>query len=119
MNRSPSLNDQEHNDAGNSDGRAAALNEHSEDDDRSDDDGDGDGEFGDDFDDFEKGSEGDDFGDFDGFQQGEGQAETAFENPPDHHTVPASLPGPVSQEIFNCEISDALLYPVCGDVISN
>ncbi|KAF1955345.1 hypothetical protein CC80DRAFT_415663 [Byssothecium circinans] len=54
-----------------------------------------DGDFGDDFDDFEEGGEGDDFGDFDdGFQQGEEDAETSFDNPPDQPSVPAPSPGP-------------------------
>lgn len=57
-----------------------------------------DGEFGDDFDDFEEGGEGDDFGDFDdGFQQGEEDAETSFDKPPDQPSVPAPSTGPVSQ----------------------
>lgn len=56
--------------------------------------------FGD-FDDFEEGGEGDDdFGDFDdGFQQGEEQAETTFDNPQNQTPVPAppqAPPGPVS-----------------------
>jgi hypothetical protein len=59
-----------------------------------------DGGFGDDFDDFEEGGEGDDFGDFDdGFQQGEEQAETTFDESPDHPSVPAPSPGPVSQNM--------------------
>ncbi|ORY14182.1 hypothetical protein BCR34DRAFT_479900 [Clohesyomyces aquaticus] len=54
-----------------------------------------DGGFGDDFDDFEEGGEGDDFGDFDdGFQQGEEQAETTFERPRDHPSVPVPPSGP-------------------------
>jgi hypothetical protein len=51
------------------------------------------------FDEFEEGEEGDDdFGDFDdGFQQGEEQAETSFDKPPDQPSVPAPSSGPVSQ----------------------
>ncbi|KAF1943556.1 hypothetical protein EJ02DRAFT_502067 [Clathrospora elynae] len=51
--------------------------------------------FGD-FDDFEEGEEGDaDFGDFDdGFQQGEHEAETTFDTPPDQPPVPAPSSGP-------------------------
>jgi hypothetical protein len=51
------------------------------------------------FDEFEEGEEGDDdFGDFDdGFQQGEEQAETSFDKPPNQPPVPAPSPGPVSQ----------------------
>lgn len=58
-----------------------------------DDDDDG---FGD-FDEFEEGGDGDDFGDFDdGFQQGEQEAETSFDSPPDQPPVPVPSPGPVS-----------------------
>lgn len=51
--------------------------------------------FGD-FDEFEEGGNDDDFGDFDdGFQQGEYEAETTFDNPPTHQPpVPAPSPGP-------------------------
>jgi hypothetical protein len=50
------------------------------------------------FDEFEEGEEGDDdFGDFDdGFQPGEEQAETSFDEPPDPPSVPAPSLGPVS-----------------------
>jgi hypothetical protein len=50
------------------------------------------------FDEFEEGGEGDDdFGDFDdGFQQGEEQAETSFDEPPDQPPIPAPSLGPVS-----------------------
>jgi hypothetical protein len=60
-------------------------------------DADDDDGFGD-FDEFEEGGEGDDdFGDFDdGFQQGEHEAETSFDKPPDQPPVPAPSPGPVS-----------------------
>jgi hypothetical protein len=60
-------------------------------------DADDDDGFGD-FDEFEEGGEGDDdFGDFDdGFQQGEPEAETSFDKPPDQPPVPAPSPGPVS-----------------------
>lgn len=53
--------------------------------------------FGD-FDEFEEGGEGDDdFGDFDdGFQQGEDQAETSFDKPPEQPPVPTPSTGPVS-----------------------
>jgi hypothetical protein len=59
--------------------------------------GDDDG-FGD-FDDFEQGEEGDDdFGDFDdGLQQGEDDAETSFDKPPEQPPVPVPSPGPVSR----------------------
>ncbi|RYN97596.1 hypothetical protein AA0119_g7310 [Alternaria tenuissima] len=59
-----------------------------------DEDGDDDG-FGD-FDDFEQGEEGDDdFGDFDdGLQQGEDDAETSFDKPPEQPPVPVPSPGP-------------------------
>ncbi|CAO2657960.1 Nn.00g072200.m01.CDS01 [Neocucurbitaria sp. VM-36] len=58
-----------------------------------DDDVDDDG-FGD-FDEFEEGAEGDDFGDFDdGFQQGEQEAETSFDKPPDQPPIPAPSIGP-------------------------
>ncbi|KAF1851470.1 uncharacterized protein K460DRAFT_329562 [Cucurbitaria berberidis CBS 394.84] len=54
----------------------------------------GDDGFGD-FDEFEEGGEGDDFGDFDdGFQQGEEEAETSFDKPPDQPPVPAPSIGP-------------------------
>lgn len=51
------------------------------------------------FDEFEEGEEGeDDFGDFDdGFQQGEDQAETSFDKPPDQPPVPTPSLGPVSR----------------------
>lgn len=51
--------------------------------------------FGD-FDEFEEGGDEGDFGDFDdGFQQGEHEAETTFDNPPTHHPpVPAPSSGP-------------------------
>jgi hypothetical protein len=74
-----------------------------------------DGGFGDDFDDFEEGGEGDDFGDFDdGFQQGEEQAETTFDEPPDQPSVPAPSPGPVSQNIQS-QIDCALMHASCSD----
>jgi hypothetical protein len=50
------------------------------------------------FDEFEEGEEGDDdFGDFDdGFQDGEEQEETSFDEPPEQPPVPAPSPGHVS-----------------------
>jgi hypothetical protein len=52
----------------------------------------------DDFDEFEEGGEeDDDFGDFDeGFQQGEPEAQTSYDEPPDPAPVPPSSIGPVS-----------------------
>jgi hypothetical protein len=78
-----------------------------QDDDFGNDDGDDDG-FGD-FDDFEQGEEGDDdFGDFDdGFQQGEDDAETSFDKPPEQPPVPVPSPGPVSR----CNSSPHILLP--------
>jgi hypothetical protein len=57
----------------------------------------GDDGFGE-FDEFEEGGEDDDdFGDFDdGFQQGEEQAETSFDEPPDQPSIPTPPLGPVS-----------------------
>lgn len=77
--------------------------------------------FGD-FDEFEEGGEGDDdFGDFDdGFQQGEEQAETSFDKPPDQPPVPAPSPGLVSHSnaspaqlkpVLPCCLGDARLTP--------
>lgn len=86
--------DRDADEADESDASAAESNEQrgdANDDSKAEDDGD----FGDDFDDFEEGGEGDDFGDFDdGFQQGEEQAETTFDETPNHPSVPAPSPGP-------------------------
>ncbi|KAJ4366224.1 hypothetical protein N0V83_007860 [Neocucurbitaria cava] len=72
-----------------------------------DDDADDDG-FGD-FDEFEEGGEGDDFGDFDdGFQQGEQEAETSFDKPPDQPPVPAPSIGPPVLDFENLTSLEAI-----------
>jgi cobalamin biosynthesis protein CobT len=105
------------NDAEEADGShtSAADKTEQRDDANVDDEAEDDGGFGDDFDDFEEGGEGDDFGDFDdGFQQGEEQTETTFDEPPDHPSVPAPSPGPVSQNMQS-HIDYALMHESCSD----
>ncbi|KAF2182493.1 hypothetical protein K469DRAFT_636361 [Zopfia rhizophila CBS 207.26] len=93
INRSLQISDREVDEAEESNTSAAESNERRDNDCNGE--GEDDGRFGDDFDDFEEGGEGDDFGDFDdGFQQGEEQAETAFEKPLNHPSVPVPSPGP-------------------------
>lgn len=114
MNRSPLNSEDDAEEANDVDASAADTNDQS-DDAHGNDEAEEDGGFGDDFDDFEEGGEDDDFGDFDdGFQQDEEQAETTSNEPPDHPSIPAPSPGPVSQ-IIQSKVDYALMHASCSD----